>query len=99
MSKYLYIPFILQSILIGYYLLFVCKADEAMDKTGIGDLQAFNEYNQYAGIAFYTAVGIWLSVVTIALIKRKNDSKQTVLFVALPPILLVTGWFLLLGFT
>jgi hypothetical protein len=66
-----------------------------MDKTGVGNVELWRQYNSYAGIAFYLAAVLW--VVSIILVVSAKCFKKThsQIAVVLPPIITVLGWFLL----
>jgi hypothetical protein len=92
MKKYLIFSLLLQIGLIFGFLYFAHQADLAMGKDGIGDVAKWNILNRYAGISFYTLVGIWFISILVSLIKQGINSIEGQLTVGLPPIILVVGW-------
>lgn len=85
-----------QLLFVGLFLGFSYLADQAMDKTGMGDLQAWLRFNNFAGIAFYSAIALWLSALSLAWIKRVFSTPMAQLAIALPPFVLIAGWLRLL---
>ena len=95
MKRYLIFSLLLQIGLIFGFLYFTHQADLAMGKDGIGDVATWNTLNKYAGISFYSLVGIWLVTLLASLVKQEIKSIEGQLTVGLPPIILIVGWVLL----
>lgn len=90
--KHILIVFLLAQLLaVALFLDFGYSADQAMDKTGTGDLQAWLRFNTFASIAFYSVIFLWLSALSLAWIKRAFLTPMAQLAIALPPFVLIAG--------
>jgi hypothetical protein len=65
-SGSLYALFVLELSAAGAFVWATAKADEAMDKTGIGDYASFVYWNDWAGGIWYVFIGLWLVGITAA---------------------------------
>jgi hypothetical protein len=59
-----------QLILITCFLSFLWQADQAMDKTGIGDLAEWIRLNQLANFVFDAAGIVWLFAIVLAVVTK-----------------------------
>ena len=60
MPKRVAVPIIaMQLVVASVWVIALDRADAAMDKSGIGNLEQFNYWNNCAGIAFYSFVSVW----------------------------------------
>ena len=74
----------LLTIPVGAFLYFVSAADAVMDKSGIGDLTAFQMYNFRAGIAFWLAVFVWCALVVFAFYAKQVQNSLSVACTLVP---------------
>jgi hypothetical protein len=88
---------VLLVISLVFFLFFGQLADNAMDKSGIGDLAAFQHYSQIAGLFFWTAVGSWIASVIFAQLAPQPYRGRAIFCVGLLlPVAFVIGILLLL---
>lgn len=92
MKSYSKVSLIIQLVLVSIFLLFLCKADQEMDKSGVGNLQAWEQFNAYASIAIYSAVIVWLFIIILTSIKGSFSDNHAQFSVGLPPLFLILGW-------
>lgn len=92
MSRFFIISLPLQILLILAFLVFGWQADQAMDKSGLGNVETWRRFNSLAGIAFYGAALLWLATITLALFGRVFSTFKAQVAVGLPPLALVIGW-------
>lgn len=98
MNKLINIALVIQLSLVVTFLWFSLCADQAMDKSGIGDQVAWESFSNLAGIAFYSFGFLWLSVVFIVFLRKSFKSVAAQRAIAFPPVALLLGWFSLLLF-
>jgi uncharacterized membrane protein YtjA (UPF0391 family) len=84
-----------QIVLISVFLYCSWQADQAMDKTGSGNLELWQQYNSYAGIAFYLAVVLWVVSIILAVSAKCFKENRSQIAIVLPPVIMVLGWFIL----
>lgn len=94
MSRALIISLFVQLLLVAGFLGLAWQADQAMDKSGIGDVEAWDRFNTFAGIAFYGAAFVWLATIILSLCGRVFGTTKAQLAVGLPPLALLLGWLL-----
>lgn len=82
-------------MLIAAFLRCAWQADQAMDKTGIGNLELWQQYNSYAGIAFYLAVTLWVVSIIFAVFGKCFKETPSQIAIGFPPLIMVVGWLLL----
>ena len=75
--------------------MFNWQADQAMDKSGIGNFEEWSRLNHLAGISINCLVVLWISTFIIILFSSRIRSKQAQLSIALPPLALIVSWFAL----
>jgi len=92
MSKVLSISLLLQLLLIACFIGLAWKADQEMDKSGIGDVDAWHSLNTFAGMAVYGAVFVWLVSVVLLVTGKVFRSTQAQFTIGLPPLVLILGW-------
>ena len=66
-----------------------------MDKTGVGNLELWQQYNSYAGIAFYLSAVLWVVSIILAVSAKCFKETHSQIVIVLPPFIMVLGWFLL----
>jgi len=86
---------LVQLMLIAAFLRCAWQADQAMDKTGIGNLELCQQYNSYAGIAFYLAVTLWVVSIIFAVFGKCFKETHSQIAIGFPPLIMVVGWLLL----
>ena len=96
MKKTLITLLAVQVIVILGFLYFGWQADAVMDKQGIGNMERHGQLSGYTGIAFYSAVGLWLVTLIVSLSGKVLNKTEGQLAVGLPPILGAAGWALLM---
>jgi hypothetical protein len=75
----------------------VWNADQAMDKSGLGDYARFAYWNNWAGVFWYVFIGLWLVGITAAGFReggrfwRWPIRSRVGLFVIGPPLALLFG--------
>jgi hypothetical protein len=72
------------------------RADQAMDKSGIGDYQAFAWWDRVAGNWFWASVTLWLATsVACALLAHRGQLAKwlAVTYTTLTPLAFVVTWF------
>jgi hypothetical protein len=89
---------LVQLMLIAAFLRCAWQADHAMDKTGIGNLESWQQYNSYAGIAFYLAVTLWVVSIIFTVFGKCFKETPSQIAIGIPPLIMIAG-FLLLWFT
>lgn len=97
----------LKPVLSGAQLLFaaaslfaVRQADQAMNKSGIGDLDRFAFWNSIVGLSVMLFFLFWVAAVLLAVFAgRRGDFTSTARYwksllpdVLLPPVALAAGW-------
>ncbi len=94
MSRALSISLFVQLLLVAGFLGLGWQADQAMDKSVVGDLEAWNRFNASAGLAFYGVLFVWLATIMLSLFGGVLRTKKAQLAIWLPPLALVIGWLL-----
>jgi hypothetical protein len=84
---------IVQIALIAIFLHCAWQADQAMDKTGVGNLELWRQYNSYAGIAFYLALAMWVVSIILSVSGKCLKETHSQIAISLPPLFMVLGWF------
>ncbi|MEE4250430.1 MAG: hypothetical protein V2I38_07560 [Alcanivoracaceae bacterium] len=92
MSRVLSISLLIQLLLIAGFLGFSWQADQVMDKSGIGDIEAWRRFNALSGIAFYGVTFVWLATIMLSLVIRLFRTSKAQLAIGLPPLALILGW-------
>lgn len=92
MSKMLNLSLLIQVLLIGSFLVFNWQAEQAMDKSGIGNVEEWSHLNHLAGISINCLAICWISTFILILSGRCIQSKQAKLTIALPPLILIVCW-------
>ncbi len=77
---------------IGYGLYLIRMADLAMDKSGIGDVNLWSEYNSEAGVVFSVSVILWAFTLTAVILSKQYMSLSGKGAVLMPPALFFIGW-------
>jgi hypothetical protein len=88
-KTYLTIISLAQILLIAAFFRCAWLADKAMDKTGIGNLELNQQYNSYAGIAFYIAVVLWVTSIVMAIFGKCFKEKHAQIAIGLPPLFFI----------
>ena len=100
MSKTKLLSHILLALSIGAYVAFVRfghLADAAMDKSGIGDLPAFEHYSNFAGISFWALLIFWvLSVAFIQASPQPYRSRALFVVGLIVPVIFIIGYVVVL---
>ncbi len=91
----MFVALLAQLLLIVSFLMFGWQADQAMEQSGNGDLDAWNRLNSYAGMVFYSVVLIWLSSIVLSVAGNEFRSIPAQIAIGLQPLVLVLGWCLL----
>ncbi|AIA75470.1 hypothetical protein FF32_11630 [Halomonas campaniensis] len=84
MSRALSISLFVQLLLVAGFLGLTWQAGQAMDKSGIRDVEAWNRFNAFAGLAFYGLVFVWLATIILSLSGRGFGATKAQLSVGLP---------------
>lgn len=92
MSRALSISLLVQLLLVVGFLGLAWQADQVIDKSGIGDLEAWGRFNTFAGIAFYSFAFVWLATIILSLAGRVFRTTKAQLATGLPPLALILGW-------
>ena len=92
MSRIFVGSLIVQLLLIVCFLWFGWQADQAMDKTGIGNLGEWNRWNRIAGIAIFGMGIIWLATILLTVATRSIALIKAQIAIGFPPLALVLGW-------
>ncbi|MCO5787254.1 hypothetical protein DHB74_12885 [Pseudomonas sp. G11-1] len=92
MNRALSISLLVQLLLIAGFLGLAWQADQVMDKSGIGDVEAWRRFSAFAGIAFYGFAFLWLATIILSLAGRVFRTSKAQLAIGLPPLALATGW-------
>ena len=92
MSRIFISLLMVQLLLIICFIWFGWQADQAMDKTGIGDVDEWNRWNGFAGIAFIGAGILWIATFLLATFARVIGLIQAQVAIGFPPLALVLGW-------
>ncbi|MCK0154715.1 hypothetical protein MWU49_13430 [Alcanivorax sp. S6407] len=95
MSRFLSASLLIQIVLISLFVILGLQSDQAMDKSGVGDLEEWRRLNNLSGAALYGAVILWLASLLSSLLTRTFRSKIAQSAIGVPPLLLVFGWCLL----
>ena len=61
---------------LALFLYFGAQADAAMDKTGVGDLEAWRVYSWRSGAAFWAGTVIWAALIAWGLRSKKPERGQ-----------------------
>jgi len=89
-----------EMVVITVFFMPVIQADQAMEKTGVGDLALWSQWNGMAGKAFLALVVLWLAAllaVGFQAVQAKSLAQFRVsglsaLAVGAPPLFLVVGY-------
>ena len=92
MKGYSKISLIIQLVLISSCLCFWWKADEALDKAGIGDVQASDQLNHYGVIAMFSWFILWIFIIILTSMRGSFSDNHSQLSVGLPPLFFIFGW-------
>jgi len=82
----------LQALTVGYGLYLLRAADNAMDKTGIGNVGLWKEYDSEAGVVITLAAVIWLLTVFVSLRFQQLPSVPRKLSILIAPSFFLIGW-------
>ena len=80
---------------IAIFLLQTWRADQAMDKSGMGDLAAWTHSNSISGVAICGAAFLWMATIGIALFERAFSIPLAQQSIAAQLVALIIGWCLL----
>ena len=92
MRKMFNLSLLIQVLLIGFFLVFNWRADQVMDKSGIGNVEEWSRLSHLAGISINCLAVFWISTFIIILFSGHIRSKQAQLSIALPPLALIICW-------
>lgn len=92
MSRILSISLLIQLIFVAGFLGLAWQADQVMDKSGIGDIEAWRRFNDLAGIALYGVAFVWGGTIILSLAGRAFRTTKAQLAIGLPPLALVFCW-------
>ncbi len=84
-----------QILTVGYGLYLIRAADRAMDKSGVGDLDLWSEYNSEAGVSITLATITWGLCIILAFLTKQNSSAVGKFSVSVGPFMFIVGWSLL----
>jgi hypothetical protein len=80
---------LVQIALIYIFLYYAWQADQAMDKAGVGNLELWQQYNSYVGIAFYFAVILWVASIILTVSAKCFKETPCQIAIVLPPIIML----------
>ena len=83
---------VLQIFIIGYGIYLLRMAENAMDKTGIGDVNLWSEYNSEAGVLLSISTVIWVFALVTVFISKQYILSSGKVAVLMPPSLFFIGW-------
>jgi len=83
---------LVQIALITAFIYCARQADQAMDKTGFGNLELWRHYNSYTGIALYLALAMWVASIILAVSGKYFKETHSQIAIGLPPLFMVLGW-------
>ncbi|QYK06873.1 hypothetical protein [Shewanella zhangzhouensis] len=92
MRHFFNLALVIQLALIFCFLLLGWQADQAMDKSGVGNLAEWQRYNSFAGMVFFSIASVWVIVVSFAAFKRVFELVNAQISIGLPPLVLVLWW-------
>jgi hypothetical protein len=76
------------------FIFYLRKADAAMGKGGIGDVEQFEAYSSFAGICFWSAAASWLlSLVFVHFSPQPYRGRAMVAWAVIAPIVFLVGYF------
>lgn len=94
MKNFLFSTLAIQLFSIALSLFLVWQADQAMDKSGVGDVVLWRHYNSLSEIAFYAAYAFWVVALIAAVAGRRLFSPSAQMAIGIPPVVGFTGFFL-----
>jgi len=92
MRKIFNLSLLIQMLLICSFIMFIWQADQAMDKSGVGNVGEWNRLNHLAGISINCLAVCWISTFILISISGHIRSKLAQLSIALPPLALIISW-------
>jgi len=92
MKGYSIVSLVIQLVLISSCLYFWHKADEALDKAGIGDVEVSNQFTHYGFITLFSWFILWVFTIILISMKGSFSDSHSQLCVGLTPIFLISGW-------
>jgi hypothetical protein len=73
----------LASICMILFFTFVTKADQAMDKSGMGDYSTWARYDNMAGYFFYPGLGLWVICLILAVFSQQPYKRRLIIWFGL----------------
>jgi hypothetical protein len=92
MKALIYILSSLESLGIVFGLYLIRSADIAMNKSGIGNVELWSEYNSEAGIAISISVVVWVVALILVLVTRQHRNLWGQVAIFIPPLAFFIGW-------
>ena len=81
-----------QMLLLASFTVLLWQAEQAMDKTGIGNVEQWEHLNQLAGISLYGLALFWLTTFVCTAWRGDLRTRQAQLTLGLPPLALIISW-------
>src|SRR5699024_171679 len=91
MNRVLSISLLVQLLVVAGFLGLAWQADQVMEKWGVGEVEGWNRFSAFAGIAFYGVAFVWVATIILSLAGRAFGAPKAQLAVGLPPLALVLG--------
>jgi hypothetical protein len=88
----IYILSSIQLLGIGYGLYLIRSADTAMNKSGIGNFELWNEYNSEAGVVISISVVLWVVALILVLATKQHRNLLGQAAIFIPPSAFFIGW-------
>ena len=92
MKAIIYLLAACQIFIIANGLYLIRMADSAMDKTGVGDLNLWNEYNSEAGVFISISVILWAITLVVVITSKHYMFLPGQVAALIPPSLFFIGW-------
>jgi len=80
----------LLGIVFGLYL--IRSADTVMNKSGIGNVELWSEYNSEAGIVISISVVVWVVALILVLVTKQHRNLLGQAAIFIPPSAFFIGW-------
>jgi hypothetical protein len=92
MKKVFLILLAAQVVCLGGFILAIYKADNAMDKSGIGNLQSWQHWNSIASGMFWCGLATWTICILIGVMSKQLNSLTAQLAIGVPPLIFLVSY-------
>ena len=92
MKVFINILLVLQLLSTSYGLYLLSMADLALNKSGIGNVDLWQEYNSEAGVLISFTAILWIITLLIVFISKRHKSIQSKIAFCMSPVVFFISW-------